>query len=156
MSEIGELLKRSLLTQGLNAEQIEAVAAIGRKENFLAGDHLGKIGSQEADLFIIFDGKVEVLTHDSDKLREMGPNGILGEVAFVDGGSRHAHYVAQGFVTAARFPAKELRTQLASDRPAGFMVLANLARLLAARLRNADGRLDTLMDSEHDVWHQVL
>ncbi len=156
MSEIGELLKRCLLTQGLSPEQTEAIAAVGRKENFLVGEHLGKIGSQDADLFVIFDGNVHVLTHDSDKLREVGPNGILGEVAFVDGGPRHAHYVAQGFVTAARFSAKELRAQLSKDRQSGFMVLANLSRLLAARLRNADGRLDTLMDLEQDVWHQVL
>ncbi|MEZ0327135.1 MAG: cyclic nucleotide-binding domain-containing protein [Fimbriimonas sp.] len=156
MSEIAELLKRSLLTQGLSLEQTEAIASVGRKENFLATEQLGVIGSPEGDLFVVFEGKVNVLTHDNDKLREVGPNGILGEVSFVDGGPRHAHFVAQGFVSAARFPAKELRAQLSSDRQAGFMVLANLARLLAARLRNADGRLDTLMDSEHDVWHQAL
>jgi hypothetical protein len=36
------------------------------------------------------------------------------------------------------------------------MVLANLARLLAARLRGADARLDELMDIEQDVWTNVL
>jgi CRP-like cAMP-binding protein len=156
MSEIGELLKRSLLTHGLSEEQTEAIAAVGRKESFLTGEHLGLLGAREGDLFVLFDGRVAVLTHDNDKLREVGPAGILGEVAFVDGGPQHAHSVAEGFVSAVRFPAKELRAHLASDRPAGFMVLANLSRLLAARLRNADGRLDSLMDNEHDVWHHAL
>ena len=129
---------------------------MGRRENFVAADRLGEIGSQESDLFVLFDGTVEVLTHDNDKLREVGPGGILGEIAFVDGGKRHAHYRAKGFVSAVRFPAKELRAHLAADRTVGFLVLANLACLLAARLRHADGRLDTLMDSEHDTWHHAL
>ena len=156
MSEIGELLTRSLLTHGLCSEQTEAIASIGRKESYLTGEHLCLLGAHEGDLYVLFDGKVCVLTHDNDKLREVGPAGILGEVSFVDGGPQHAHAVAQGFVSAVRFPAKDLRAHLATDRQAGFMVLANLSRLLSARLRNADGRLDTLMDNEHDVWHHAL
>lgn len=154
--EVIDALHTSALVYGLTPEQIAPIAALGRKENFVAGEHITMLGSREADLFVIVEGHINVLTHDSDKLAEIGPGGVLGEIAFVDAGPRHAHAVAQGYVSAIKFPARELRAQLSSDRNAGFMVLANIARLLAARLRNADGRLDTLMDLEHDIWKHAL
>lgn len=156
MTEIIDALNSSLLVYGLTPEQIEPIAALGKKANFVAGEHMSLIGAHDADLYVIVEGHVNLLTHDSDKLGEVGPAGILGEVSFVDAGPRHAHAVAQGFVTAIKFPARELRAHLSRDRNVGFIVLANLSRLLAARLRNADGRLDALMDLEHDVWHHAL
>lgn len=148
-----EALRRSLLVYGLTDEQIEKVAALGTRQCFTAGEHLTVIGAREADLFVIVEGHINVLTHDGDKLGEINEGGILGEIAFVDAGPRHAHAVAGGFVTALRFPAKEMRALMNADRNMGFVILANLSRLLASRLRNADCRLDTLMDVEHDIWH---
>lgn len=156
VAEKVEALRRSILVFGLTDEQTHAVAALGKKEGFAAGEHLCQLGAHEADLFVIIDGHVNVLTHDSDKLTEAGPGGILGEVSFVDAGPRHAHYVASGFTTVLRFQARELRALMSRDRNIGFMMLANLSRLLSARLRSADGRLDALMDLEHDVWHNAL
>jgi len=156
VSETVEALKRSILVYGLTDEQVAAVAALAKKESFTAGEHLALLGANESDLFIIVAGHVNVLTHDSDKLAEAGPGGILGEVSFVDAGPRHAHYVASGFTTVLRFPARDLRSFMSRDRNIGFLMLANVSRMLAARLRSADGRLDALMDLEHDVWHHAL
>jgi len=156
MSEIIDALKRSILVYGLSEEQVTAVASLAKKESFTAGEHLAMLGAQESDLFVVVAGHVNILTHDNDKLGEASTGGLLGEVAFVDAGPRHAHYVASGFTTVLRFPARELRSFMAKDRNTGFIMLANLARMLANRLRHADGRLDALMDLEHDVWHQAL
>lgn len=156
MSEVIEALKRSILAYGLNDEQVAAVAALAKKESYTAGEHLAMLGAQESDLFVVVAGHVNILTHDNDKLGEATMGGLLGEVAFVDAGPRHAHYVASGFTTVLRFPARELRGFMARDRSVGFLMLANLARMLANRLRHADGRLDALMDLEHDVWHHAL
>jgi CRP/FNR family transcriptional regulator/CRP/FNR family cyclic AMP-dependent transcriptional regulator len=152
MNDIVEALNRSLLVYGLTPDQVLPIAALGKKANFVAGEHITLIGAKEADLYVIVEGNINILTHDGDQLAEVGPGGILGEIAFVDAGPRHAHSVAQGFVTAVKFPARELRAALNKDRNAGFLVLANLARLMASRLRTAEGRLDVLMDLESDVW----
>jgi CRP-like cAMP-binding protein len=157
MSEVRELLKRSHLAHGVAGEHFEAIAALGTIEKFRPRDRLGSIGDAGSDLFIISEGRVSVLTADDDKLREVGPAGVVGEVGFVDAAALHANFVAVGPVTAVRFPAKELRAILSANRESGFMFLANLARLLASRLRSADGRLDTLMDLEvDDVWQHSL
>lgn len=150
--EVTEALQRSLLVYGLNSAQIQPIAALGQKTIFSAGEHIILEGTKESDLFVIIEGVVKTLTNDGDILNEIRPGGIFGEISFVDAGPRHCHAVAEGYVTAIKFPAKELRMQLCADRTSGFIVLSNLARLLAARLRNADHRLDHLMDHEHDCW----
>lgn len=153
---VEEALKRSLLVYGLSPEQIAPICELAKLENFTAGEHLTMIGQKEADLFVIVDGRVKVLTHDSDELGEIGPGGILGEISFVDGGPRHFHAVATGYTTAYRLPAIPLRRLMGQDKIVGFTLLCNLSRLLSSRLRNADGRLDALMDLEHDAWHHAL
>ena len=147
-----EVLRRSLLVYGLKQEQVESIGRLGHTQSFTAGEHLILLGSRDADIYVLMDGKVDVLTNDGDKLAELGAGSIIGEIAFVDAGPRHAHVVASGFVTTLRFPAKELRALLCADKTAGFIVLTNIARLLASRLRNADGRLDQLLDHHQDVW----
>lgn len=154
--EKADLLRRSILVYGLSLEQIQTVAELAKKESFTAGEHITLLGAREADLFVIIDGHVNVLTHDSDKLAEVGPGGILGEISFVDAGPRHAHCVASGFTTTLRFEARALRHLMATDKNIGFTMLANLSRLLASRLRHANGRLDALMDIEHNVWQNAL
>lgn len=156
LNEACDALKRSLLVYGLDHEQTEAIGAIGKKVCFTAGEHLTQMGARESDLFVIMDGHVNLLTEDSDKLAEVGPGGILGEISFVDAGPRHCYAVATGFTTALQFPAKELRAHLCHHKDAGFLVVTNLARLLAARLRSADTKLDHLMNIEHDTWKNAL
>jgi hypothetical protein len=72
MTEIGELLKRSLLTYGLSDDQTESIAALGRKENFVAGEYVATLGSRDSDLFVLLDGKVSLLTADNDKKWGLG------------------------------------------------------------------------------------
>jgi len=42
---------------------------------------------------------------------------------------------------------------MCSEKELGFSILANLSRLVCARLRNAEDRLDQLMDKAHEVWN---
>lgn len=145
-------LHRSILAYGLRPEHTQAIAALAHRVSFSAGEHLYMADAKDADLFVILEGHVDLLTNDGDKLSEVGPGGVLGEISFVDAGPRHAFAVATGFVVALRFPAHDLRVHLCQNPTIGFLVLTNLARLLASRLRSADGRLDHLMDHEHDCW----
>jgi CRP/FNR family transcriptional regulator/CRP/FNR family cyclic AMP-dependent transcriptional regulator len=147
-----EILRRSPLAHSLTPEQLAAVAALGQRAGFTAGESLTTLNEHESDLYVIGDGRVKFLTHDGDQLGESGPGGLVGEIAFVDGRVRTAHAVAVGYVDALRFPARELRALMVRDKELGFMLLANLSITLAHRLRTAIGQLDALMDLEEDVW----
>jgi len=150
--DIRQALASQLIVHGLTPDQITTVASLAKPARFMRGELLARLGARDADLFVILEGEVNVLTADGDQLGEIKAGGVLGEVAFVDGGPRVANYVAQGFVVALQFPARELRALMNQDRNIGFVMLANLSRLLAARLRVASDRLDLLMDLEQDVW----
>jgi CRP-like cAMP-binding protein len=156
LSEFTELLKRSHLVMGIPDDQIEAIAALGERHEFGVGDRIVGIGENSGDLFLVLDGRVAAFSADRDRLYEVVANGVFGEIAFVDAGPRHCDFTCQCHTEVVRFPAKPLRTFLAGNRQQGFMFLANLARLMAARMRSADGRLDELLDLTHDVWEHAF
>lgn len=151
-----EILRRSVLSHGLSADQIEVLTKLAHREGYAAGDSLTTLNDDDHDLYVLGDGRVQFLTQDGDLLGEAGPGGLVGEIAFVDGRMRTAHTVAVGFVDALRFPARELRSLMCSDKEIGFKLLANLTIVISGRLRTAIGQLDSLMDVQHDVWTHAL
>jgi CRP-like cAMP-binding protein len=157
LSEIVALLKRSHLGVGISDDELARIAELASPEGYRPGEQIWDIGARLTDLMIVAAGQVNVMTADADLLREVGPNGILGELPFVDGGPCHARFVAVQHSQIFRFPTNDLRAWLAGNRQVGFMFLANLSRLISIRLRQADGRIDTLMDLEReDLWENVL
>jgi len=151
-----DILRRSPLTHGLTPVQQEAVSNLAVHCDFASGEAITKLNESESDLYVIGDGRVQLLTHDGDLLGEVAPGGIVGEIAFLDGRPRTANAIAVGYVDAIRFPAHELRALMVRDKELGFMLLANLSIVLSHRMRAAIGQLDSLMDVQHDVWTNAL
>lgn len=150
-----EAFKKNYLVVGLSADQIRDIAGIADFRRFSPQESLIQAGQTSADLFVILDGKVNVLMPDGDKLAEVGPGHVLGEVAMIDTRPRTANAVAVGLVDCAVFDANVLRNYLNQHREMGFVVMVNLARVLCTRLRDANERIDTLMDQALDVWHHA-
>jgi len=145
--------ERSCLVYGLKPEYVEAIYPLGTLATYRGGEEIIRHKATDADLYVILDGHVNVLTDDGDKLFEVGPGSVVGEIAFMDAGPRDASVVAKNYVSVLRFPAQELRRKMCSEKELGFSILANLSRLVCARLRNAEDRLDQLMDKAHEVWN---
>lgn len=127
---------------------------MGIQETHLARETLIRINEKSSDLFVVLDGKVQVLTQDGDVLAEPGPGSVLGEMSLIDDRPRSAEVVCLSLVKVARIPAKLLRSYMNSKRDVGFVILANLARVLSGRLRIADMKIDTLQDG--DAWKNSL
>ncbi|HVL38396.1 MAG TPA: cyclic nucleotide-binding domain-containing protein [Fimbriimonadaceae bacterium] len=149
------VFKQNYLVSGLSDEQVGQIAALATVETFLAGETVTRIGEDNADLYVILDGRVNVLTADGDKLGEAGPGSVLGEIGLIDARPRTANTVTVGLTRAARLPARELRSLMNGNRDLGFVVLANLARVLCGRLRMANARLDELIDKTTDAWEHA-
>ena len=73
----------------------------------------------------------------------------------LDSQPRSANAVCIGAVDVAYFDANVLRAYLNTHRDLGFVVLINLARVLTGRLRDANSKIDTLMD-QTEVWKNAL
>jgi CRP-like cAMP-binding protein len=145
--------EHSCLVYGLKPEEIEALIPLGSEALYRGGDEIFRHKGSDADLFVILDGRVNLLTDEGDKIVEAGPGSVIGEIAFLDAGPRDASAVAIAHVTVFRIPAAELRRKMCADKEFGFRILANLARLLCSRMRTAECRLETLMERSHEIWN---
>jgi CRP/FNR family cyclic AMP-dependent transcriptional regulator len=144
--------ERSALAYGLKPEHATAVRALAHEVEFRGGEEIFRHRAGCCDLYVILTGTVNLVTDDGDKLFEAGPGTVIGEIAFLDACVRDANATAVTPVTALKFPAADLRRKMCQDKELGFAVLANLARVVCAKFRNAEDRLDHLMDTAHGAW----
>jgi CRP/FNR family transcriptional regulator, cyclic AMP receptor protein len=100
---------------------------------YTAGDRIFEAGDDAREMFVVIDGEVEIRL-GSRVLEIVGPGGIFGEMAIVDGEPRSAAVVAKTDcsvvpVTRSRF------TYLVQNTP--FFAI-EVMQILAARLRRMD------------------
>lgn len=150
------VLQGCYIVTGLLDTQIAKIAALGDHKRFTSGQLICEIGATADELFVVLEGSVAVTTADGDRLGEIGKGSVIGEIALVDARPRTANVVAVGQVELASFPADAIRRLMNADRDLGFTMLATIARVLAGRLRQADAKIDELMDKASDVWHNAL
>ena len=145
--------QHSCLVHGLKPNELDELFAMATEVLYRGGEEIIHHRATDADLYLILDGRVNVLTDDGDKITEVGPGSVVGEIAFLDAGPRDASAVAINHVTTLKFSAPELRKKMCGDKEFGFRILANLSRILCARMREAEDKLDTLMDHSHEAWN---
>ncbi len=151
-----EALRSTYLASGLTDDQLASVSELATHRGFDPGACMIRRGDTGSDLFVILEGRINILGPEGDKLAEIGPGSVIGEISLIDARPRTADAVTVGFVRAAVFDAKELRAKMNTDRDMGFMVLANLSRVLCGRLRDADEKMVALMDKASDSWTNAL
>lgn len=149
-------LKGTYLVAGLTDEQMDQVAQLAQLHMFPSGHLLCRIGDPADTLFVVLNGTLSVTTADGDKLGEIGANSVVGEIGIVDVRQRTANVTCVGSVSVAAIPIDGLRKLMNDNREWGFLILANLARVLAVRLRHADARIDDLSDKVGDAWTHCM
>jgi CRP-like cAMP-binding protein len=150
------VLQGTYLVTGLAESKVAKVAALGEMRSYASGQVICTIGEIAAEMYVVLDGNVFVMTADGDRLGEIGRGSVIGEIALVDARPRTANVVCVGPVNVAVFSTDELRKLMNADRDLGFTMLASIARVLAGRLRQADARIDELTDKASDVWHNAM
>lgn len=149
--------RRNYLVCGLPDDVCDQVAALAEAGVCPAGEVLVPKGQKSGDLFVILEGRLCVLSAQGDKLADVGPGSVVGEVALVDDQPRSADVLAMGLTTYARLPAADLRRFMAQNREVGFVMLANLARILSYRLRNASIVFEDLKErASQDPWKYAM
>jgi len=111
------------------------------------GDFLFRQNDPSRDLYIIKTGKVRVYKVEGGieiELDIIGPGGIVGEIAIIDGGLRSASVVALEDVEAFMITEDDFKS-ISSKIPDWFQ---KIATILAHRLREADARIDCNMETD--------
>jgi CRP-like cAMP-binding protein len=156
--EYFDVFKKSYLVFGLPEEAVRQIYELGEYRVHTAREDLIKAGDASSDLVVILDGRVNILTPTGEKIAELGPGNVLGEISLIDNQPRSAHATCIGRVQACHIPSAELRKLMGSDRDMGFVVLTNLAKMMCMRLRNTGNVLDNLADklSSQDPWKSAF
>ena len=114
---------------------------------FGPGEVVIRQGETDRSLSIVVEGVVEILLPAANgELRRYGTieQSIIGEIAFLDGGPRTATIRAVGEVELLRLSYGSWEVLAARNPDLARMILFDLARILAARLRLADETITRL------------
>lgn len=91
-------LNRVSIFSHFQPEDLEHIARLARRREYAPGDVIIREGESDGRLFIILDGRVEVVKNMDSKrqktLQLLGPNSYFGEMALLDGSVRSASVVA--------------------------------------------------------------
>jgi CRP-like cAMP-binding protein len=87
---------------GCPDEELDAVARVASEREFAAGETLMSEGDFGHSLFLVESGSADVLV-EGDKVSEVGPGEVLGEVAVLASGRRTASVVATSSVQVIAF-----------------------------------------------------
>jgi len=147
-----KIFKQNYLVVGLSDDDIQKVAALAEFKVVGAGTEIISLGRRDADLCVVIDGIAMVYRHGGVLLGERGPGSVVGEVSLVDGQPRSAYVVAKGSLSYAYLDGNKLRKFMFENKEIGFIMLSNLARVLAMRLREASATIEDLRGQLSDPW----
>lgn len=152
--DINQLLGTFELFKDLNPEQLKRIGATAIKEEFEENQEIFHEQSTESDIYILTEGRVQIVgalgKTDSATIHTILPGKLFGEFAFIDGEPRSATAQALQKSIVFKIPRTALNGILEEDKGIGFIVMRNLARILARRIRQTAHELrSSLMWERH-------
>lgn len=141
----GAYLGESSLFLGLNPGEAQRLAELAETGTYGDGETVVVEGSLGDSLYVLHDGAVDILARDRGGSEVLlttvtDQGAFFGEVALVDPGPRSATIRARGNARLLRFTVDRLETFFAEFPETQVLVLRNIARVLARRLRESNVR----------------
>ena len=143
-SDKPEILRKSPIFSSLNDDELGELAALAIKRSFMPNEFIFWDGDAPEWFYIVAEGKVKVLKHSSlgreFTIAFFGPGEMFGEVAVFENKPypASAQTVAETKVVGIK---REDLLYFLANRP---QVALKIINILAARLRDAQGRLRDL------------
>lgn len=149
-SDVAIALEDFELLEGLTADEVEAVVAVAEFEKYAPGAIIFREGDDADRMYFVLEGRVSVMlpldTRDrSRRLVTFGPGLIFGETALLEpDGVRSADVVCDEHSKMASLSLYALDRLDIREPAVRGKIYANLAQLLAARLRRANVQIRAL------------
>ena len=137
------ILKKVDMFRGLNPRQLESLAQVSEERKYRGGEAVFTEHSSGAEVYIIKKGKVCIELGLKGKsspatIQRLGVGQIFGELALVDRRRRSATAICENDCEIITIDRDKLNELFERDSPLGYVVMRNLAQLLAGRLRRTD------------------
>ena len=136
----------SLLLADASDEEWATLLAHTRNRRFSPGDAIVTAGAADQSLYLVLQGQLEVLTEATGRgrrgyrrLASVGAGSVIGELSFFDGGARSALVRALTPAVLAEMSRLEFDALAAANPGLARQLLFDLGRILARRLRAAQG-----------------
>lgn len=139
------VLSGSPLFEMLSSEELEYAAELSRPKHYTAGQVVFEEGELGDAVFVIASGDVEVSRRNASGAQKtiatLGQGQFFGEMSLVDKDHRSATVRAKTPCTMLHLTAENLTTFRKQHRDGFTFIILNIARMLSARLRDANTRL---------------
>lgn len=139
-----KLLKNVVLFKDLSMRDLSMVDSLLHERRYLADEVIFDEGEEGQGLFVVLEGRVKVALpgNPSGKLREFGPGSFFGEVALLDQSVRTVQARALENTHIVALFRAEFYSLLETHSAIASRISFQLARALAARLREVVNRID--------------
>lgn len=139
-------LEDSLLFLGLEEEEIDCLIELAEFHQFGDGEVIVEEKSMGDAIFLLYEGEITISTRDSSggevvlaTLTERGA--FFGEISLVDPGPRSATVKSKGEAGLLALSLEALERFFEAFPEARVVILRNIARVLARRLRDSNVRV---------------
>ena len=148
------VLQRIELFDNLTSEDVRQVFAACDEINASAGESIFEAGAAEQALYVVLEGTAEF---DLEPLRarervvaELAPGSVFGESSFFHANPHSGSVKARTDVRLLRINRQPFNDLLREGNVAALRIAANAAKILAARLQQADRLIVELLDQIQD------
>ena len=151
------LLEKTELAEGLKASELDALYQLFEQRTVRAGTVVFEEERRGRELFFVCEGRIEIvmrgLREDDNRMvvNEVRPGHFFGELALVDGAPRSAQARAKDDSVLLMLREENFRLLAEKELRVGYVVMRNLARTVASRLRTTNLK----MRNNHD-WVSIL
>lgn len=141
-----EVLRKVDLLQGLQDKELESMAQLGVERSYKLGEKIFAEDSAGDELYILKKGKASIeLAIKGDAmftaLNIVSEGQIFGELALIDRGLRSATAKSLIDCEVLVLPRDKLYRLFEENTRIGYVVMRNIATVLAARLRKTNQQL---------------
>lgn len=143
------------LLAGMSEDEITSVLMLGEERSVKKSGALFHRGDPADGVWLIESGMVSIVADQSDnstRLSTFGPGQFVGEMGFIDGGTRSATALADTDVHALLIDHQAVRALTQQQPEAALHITRNIARELSQRVRNTSALLSDESSEESTVW----
>jgi len=143
-----DFLFASPLLKGLGADEINRLVELAEIQEYGGGDTVVTEGSTGDAIFLLYTGELPY-THGENgrdiRLAQVQSRGaFFGEIALADPGPRSATVLAEGDSVLLKLSLEVLETFFGEFADAQVVILRNIARVLAQRLRDSNALVTSI------------
>jgi CRP-like cAMP-binding protein len=139
------VISSSPLFEMLSSTELAHLAELSEQRRYGVGEFVFEEGELGDSLYVIIRGEVEVLRRDAEGqpriLTVLTAPDFFGEMSLIDKEYRSATVRARSEAVLLRLSAQHLAAFRQTNRDGFTFVVINIARILSARVREANARL---------------